>query len=519
MLSKVESVWKVRIGRQKLCLLVLFSLILTGCGGNAIQGNRNAGTERAASEGAVSGSAVSGSAVSESAVSGGTIQGEDAENQKAPEERGSEKADDKKYRYSTDTNLYYTDWDETSHEPVIVQVRLDGTHKKKIAGAYDYYDGADVFLVYVDENGLYYNIIDDNNMGGEELYYVPIEKDAQGYDVVKRSGEEVLSKEDDICTVYADSQYMLYDTCEEIVKIDMRKKKIHSRQKIADLAEDSDFGWEFFRLSDCFVAIAEEGGIYVQKTEGSEWRRISDKRWMDEEDRIVQTGDCLFCGSYRDYDAYTWTVLKCDGEGTEPFITLEQVGKAVGKVRGAKAAAGVNSESVTELFGDAGRLYVQVGLIWEEAGVTRAEYLLFSRGERESELRYEKKLTESMQSKVKNRHGRWGIQSSENDKLETVYTENAVMNDARCVCMMDGKAYLSLYDYENDKGRLGCYELQSGAFQWISKKEAKFGVLGRAGEFDEGAMLRAAFGKENFFTGVWTLPDDWEEVADFYEKK
>lgn len=504
---------KERDRRKNLCLFLLFSLILTGCGGNAVrdgiavQGNRNNGTERAASEGAVSGGAVSAGA-----VSGGTIRGGEGEI-KAGET--AEQTDDKKYRCCTDTNLYYTDEAGTMCESVIMQARFDGTHKKRLVGSDDY-DAVDISVVYADRNGLYY--LTEEEDFTDVLYYVPIEKDAEGYDVVKMSGAEQLKRES-IYAIYADSHYMIYNTDEEIVKIDMREKKIYSRQKLPGMGKQSDACWNFFRLSDYFVAVSSEGGVFAQETEGAGWKSIGNKQWQNIEDEkeVVQTGNHLF---YQAYEGDDLAVLKCDGERTEPFITLEQVGKAVENARGAKAAAAVNGSAVTNLFGDAGRLYLQVSLLWEEDGVTRAEYVLLSRGEAESELRFEKKLTECMQSKEKNRRGRWGSMNVATRKLETVYAENAVMNDAQCVYMMDGKAYLSLYDYENDKGRLGCYELQSGAFRWISENEAKYGygLLGCAGVFNEGIQLSGVF-EEGDFTGIWSFPAGWREDVRFYETK
>ncbi len=82
-------------------------------------------------------------------------------------------------------------------------------------------------------------------------------------------------------------------------------------------------------------------------------------------------------------------------------------------------------------------------------------------------------------------------------------------------------AYLSLYDYEKDSGRLGCYELDTGKFYLITKEEAERSQLEYLAEDMEDYLFRV-FDKyeENPFTNIEGRPvQDKKKVGDFYESK
>lgn len=70
------------------------------------------------------------------------------------------------------------------------------------------------------------------------------------------------------------------------------------------------------------------------------------------------------------------------------------------------------------------------------------EYMMISKGENErgsdSRLQYEKELTECMKSHVKERKGKWIVGENYDEGI------HMTANDARCIGMFDGKAYLSL---------------------------------------------------------------------------
>lgn len=470
--------------------MLFVTVILTGCGGEF------AGVNRAVSEGAVSGGAVSGGVVSGNA--------------------------EKKYRYSTDTNLYYNSLDGD----VIMQARRDGTHKKEI-----FRDENTMFLLeYVDENWLYY--LESGGKEGDALYRIPLEKDADGYDVVKKSEKEELVRQNGFYSIFWDSRYVIYDNEEEIMKYDLLEKKVVSRQRLKELENHLEGSlWEFFRLPDCYVAVSDEGGIYAQDREGTDWRDCGDKQWINADwGKVAQTENNVFyeAESGQEDDSENWSIWKCDGKKAACFVTMNQLKQAVEQVRGVGSANEVSISSVYNIYGDTDRLYLQIALSWEDGNVYRMEYLLFSQGEEEKELRYEKALTECMQSHVKSRRGKWGIWDEEKDKMATVYKENVVVNDAQCVCILNGNAYLSLYDYEQDSGRLGCYELQSGKFRWVSKREAAYGELGGEGVYywndsydyqEEGVSTVFENEEDNDWVGVWRTNPLEREDRDFYETK
>ena len=91
-------------------------------------------------------------------------------------------------------------------------------------------------------------------------------------------------------------------------------------------------------------------------------------------------------------------------------------------------------------------------------------YMIFSKGQDGAPLRYEKALTETMWQK--------GCECS---------IEKVNGNDAQCIGMADGRAYLSLYDYEKEKAGFGCLELDSKEFCWLDSEDTKAFAL----EYDE----------------------------------
>lgn len=491
---------KERYRRKNLCLFLLFSLLfavcagICGCGGAGETGNVSS----------VIGTAVTAASVSGGAVSAGAVNGLK-----------------KKYRYATDTNVYY-------ESRTIMQARRDGTHKKEIfdePGA----EPGDYRLAAVDEGGLYVIVAEEKHGDTQKdvLYRVPLEKDGQGYDVVNVSEKEELIRDSYIYLTCWDSRYLVYQYDTGIATYDLQERKYLSRQEDAELIEDADeedSGWDIFRLSDCFVAVNEEGDIYVQDRASGSWRSCRDKQWIRRADgQVVQAGNRIFYEAEQEEDVADlddWSVFTCDGKTSNCFITMEQIRQAVEKAVGKGAADWLERDCVS-LFGCEDRLYLQIELNWDDGPINRSAYFLFSQGENERELHYEEELTECMQSKVRPQTGRWRLWDDSEDKLGKIFKEKAEWNDAQCVAMLNGCAYLCLYDYENDKGRMGCYELQSGAFRWVDKVEAEFGELGCEGiYYDQDLELYSVFqkGKQNLCTGIWVTPGGREDVT-FEEDK
>ena len=460
-------------------------------------------------DGSVSENTVSGSAVSGNAVSGGAV--------------SDEKQEKKKYRYATDTNVYF-------ESRTICQARRDGTHKKELFDEPEAEPG-DYRLASVDEGWLYVIAAEEKRGDTQKnvLYRVPLEKDGQGYDVVKVSEKEELIRDSCIYLTCWDSRYLVYQYDTGIATYDLQERKYLSRQEDAEIVEDAgeeDSGWDIFRLSDCFVAVNEEGDIYVQDRASGNWRSCRDKKWIRWCDgQVVQTENRIFYEAEQEEDVTNlddWLIYTCDGKTSNCFITMEQLRQSVEKAVGKGAAEWLDRYYVS-LFGCGDRLYLQIEVNWDEGERNRSAYFVFSQGENESELRYEKGLTECMQSKVRPQTGRWRLWDEDDyeDEPGKVFKEKAECNDAQCVAMLNGCAYLCLYDYENDKGRMGCYELQSGAFRWVDKEEAEFGELGCEGlYYEQDLELYSVFlkGKQNLCTGIWVAPRGREDMV-FEEDK
>lgn len=235
----------------------------------------------------------------------------------------------------------------------------------------------------------------------------------------------------------------------------------------------------------------------------------------------AQTSRHLFYMAYSDKKGDDVCVWKCDGREVQQFITKKQVEQAIRKAKEMDAEDKVDVCFADNVFAQDDRCYIQTELGWYDGKIYRMEYLIFSQGEDETELRYEKELTECMQSHAKSREGLWGDGKGDEDLR---FINHAVVNDAQCVYMLNGTAYLSLYDYEKDQGRMGCYEFATGEFRWVSEKEAAFGDLAGEGAysredldavFEEGRD-KAVAGSEIDFR---IEPKAVDGQGDFYETK
>lgn len=429
--------------------LILYAVLLTGCGGSATSHRGNAENDRAASQGAVSASAVSEGAVLEDTIL-------------EPENRTE------KHRYCTDTNLYLSTEDE------IVQCRLDGTHKKKLTTATD-----DIWyqVEYAEDDWLYYT--EEDGDAETILYRVPIEKDAGGFDVVKLSNREKLLQDymDDFC--YTDSDYCFYIKEDEvIVKFDMRTKKKVSESKYVIRDDCTDVF--VFRVGDSFVCIEEDSSLaYTQAVNDTEWQSFK----CQQGERYVQmpqegtsgAGDVYYSvlQSGEGYGRAVNRVNLSRREGAS-FVTedelKQEIEKAV-KIDGKKEALGYFQ--IINLFTQQERIYLMAEAGWEKESVFYMENLIFSKGKEDSRLRYERELTEVMHSHMTKRTGKW----IDSQYWKKVFYETVVYDDASCVRMVDGKAYLFCYDYEKEKSRVGCYELANGRFWWLKKDDADFMAL------------------------------------------
>lgn len=496
-------------------LLFVMCMCVTGCGGNATRGGINAGVNRGVSEGAVSGGAVSGTAVITDSVSEGAVKGKSNTD-------GGTTGSAKKYRYSTDTNQYYTDINATHDYYCIMQARLDGTCKKEI-----WNNEYECYLHYVSEDWLYYEFEKEDEY---ILYRAPIEKDAEGYDVINKSGkEELLRGEGGVNFSFWDYPYMIYDDGWNIVKYDLRKKEKVCEYPYADEDESTEENFtefKFFRLGDRYVAFKEwdidRNVIFSQEVDGTEWKSCGDENsWIGFDFEITQTANYIFYTAdergvdIRDTSVSVW---KCDGKEIQQFVTRGQMEQAIQRAKKMESGDKIDIYEIDHIFAQDDRCYIQMELGWQDGKTYRMEYLLFSQGEDESELRYEKELTEKMQSCTKSRSGVWADFGDDGEIYDT-YLKHVVVNDAHCFYMMDGYLYLSIYDFKKDKTRIERYGLHTGEIHPVSKHEARYGELGFSGVYDE-IRLDEIFedGESSWEIGFNIVPTkDEEEDGAFYE--
>ena len=489
------------------CFLCVLSVagFLTGCGGEfaGISG------DGAVSRGAVSGEAVSGQAVSGPAV-------EDRKLQEA------ERTGMGSHQFCTDTNLYY------NSKGALMQARLDGTHKVCIAEPEE--EDTNIFLIHVEEGCLYYGSWNEWHEKGI-MYRVPIEKRSDGYDMVRISEKEAILKEQELYVFYADDHYLFYGTGEEqdtIIKYDLQKRT----KGTTNLRWDSDT--YISRITEGYIAFLEGEAVFSQERDSLQWAKVpgaSVKFYTYAKEHTTHNSKAVFFPQYlsKKDDADDFCIKRCDRKRLTDFATWRQLTQAVKTARNADQ---IDTCHVRWMFWENGRLYIQLQVGWWEKEVYHMEYVILSQKEKKDGtgegLCYEKKLTEGMQSYVKTRKGMWidldtDEETEELPDPEDAMLEHMTMNDAQCVAMINGRVYLSCYDYEKEEGRLACYDLDTAKFQWVGREEALFYELGYDGNIrDFEVVYNTRYQDEeediNKYTGFsWDPSVDECGAGGFYE--
>lgn len=449
-----------RKNRERIRGLLLSAVLLAAGGSIAGCGGEFSADRRAVSEGAVSGSPVD----------------------KKEDEKTEENAigtSERMSRFATDTNLYYCQENEDFDRTEYFQAALDGTGRTQLFTQEDGCCG----LIGIAGGALYY--LGDRE-GKLAICRAPIHKDAQGMDVLDKEAEEQLVSEGAQDVLYLDEEYLFYrGTADgELIKWDIRENKRAGASLDRQLDDEEEI--QIVRLEGGYYALCEESGIFMQKPDGVTWNQISRNRVatipMDYSLMVAQSERTLYYVPYDD-DGWPKDVMKTEGENTSCIVPSRQLNKAVKKALGLPVTNELDEDSpvwsygVTHLFCQDGRLYVQVEVYYDRdaKGSGATKYLLFYLDEGGKELRAEEELAKYMNASGQERSGRW-IDESERDEW---FNADEWGNFAHCICMRPGRAYLNLYDYEKDKGRLGCYEFRTGRFFWIRKGDAAFWELYR----------------------------------------
>lgn len=497
--------------KKKICLLVCVGLLvglLSGCGGEY------AGKQ---GDGAVSGSAVSGQAVSGGAVSDPVV----SEKEKTTHV-------EQVWLFRTDTNLYVEKDDDDAE--TIIQRRLDGSHKKEIE-----IPGCTSFLGIVG-NQLYYVRTDEDKKGDwwDCVCVLPIEKDPDGFDVLHTDkAEEVTSVRErrGIDEYYLDPEYLICTdaTNGTVIKYDIRTKK-----KLSETSWNHTI--QYTRCGDYFVAYDgwnEE--LRYQKCEdtGGEWTLLAAEGDYDGfNEELVASGKNLFFFEGRSESGEEEGIYKYDldkGENT-CFITDKELLAAASEAVGQELNLEKGCCVVINIWYERERLYVQAELCDTRDGIYYMQHLLFSKAPGESALKYEREMTECMQSHGTVQKGKWLAAEDYKSKKKRVAVEHAVINDSQCYRIINGKAFFSVYDSKKEKRRVGCYELQSGDFKWLTKKDSEYyepcyepentlNYLGMSGEY-------GAADQDTEYTDFSYQPflipygeEDWEIASWFVEEK
>lgn len=475
--------------KKGMCLLyaALAAMLLTGCGGE----HR---TQTAGDKTAVSGPAVSGQVV--------------------------DFAEAKEHPYCTDTNLYVDvayDADNTSGYRLI-QRRLDATHEKEIeldgffelirlTGGYLYYETA-------------YDPKDSDEIEKCGICRVPVEKDDDGWDVIRSDKVEKLVSLKEPVEVYSpDSRYIYYeveDNNGQLTRYDLDSGEKVSMSRIPG----SDDGGTMVLSGHLQIFVLTWDGLFMPDGEGTRWSRISDSRdifWnlvdWDENAFFYVAGHNNPGKKIKESEA----VRKIDlaGGKEREFIKKERLGQEAIKVLGVSEDQ-LDGCWITDLFCEGNRLYIQMQLNWSKNNDYCIDHFIFSQGMDETEIRYERELTECMQN-----HGVFNEEGKKVGGLE----QSLVWNDANCYEMVNGKAFLCLYNYVEDKGHVGYYDLETGVFSWMTKKDAVYyePCYDYCKHFYSDSVSEYLEAEETFagFSGIGYLPGDKEDFDDdeYVQKK
>lgn len=434
--------------------ICLAATLFAGCGGEyagLMEGNAVSGP-------AVSGEAVSGDVLRTDAVSGGALK-----KQSSDIERKSGK---NPYRFATDTNCYFGEY---SGKAIISQYRLDMTQKKEIHLPHknvDYFEA-----ICVKDGYLYYRIAlqkkgEDSSVS--KIFRVPLGKDAEGYDVVKtEKKEEILTdtKGIQIASVYMDSRYICYLRGEwgersELVKYDRKTKKV---LPVEELPLNAKADKIVTGAGDWIVVMNMDKEICFQKMDETKWHKIEKKEFY----RICYNGNAIFDTDRDENGRYT-DIYKCNLKvgKWQSYVSIKELEKAARMAIGSDQTEQLECR-VEGLSCQGDRLYIQVCVIWMEGGIYHVRNLFFYRGEGDDAVCYEKGLSECAHS-----HADVDAEQWENGIKEG--REQIVLEDVSWIDVINRKVLLAFYNDEKEEGRVGCYELDTGDFRWLTKEDAEY---------------------------------------------
>lgn len=219
------------------------------------------------------------------------------------------------------------------------------------------------------------------------------------------------------------------------------------------------------------MLVISSKGAFIHELDQIEWNKISGVEAHGFWERNNWNHDVFFYYDYED-------IRKADYETREDkvFISEKQIKAAARKAEGLDVETDqIDICCVENLFCQGERLYFQIQLNWKSGDEYFMKYVIFSQGQEETELCYEKALTECMRSNGKNKKGKWkNWERTEKEPKIWVEEENVTWNAAKCYRMINGKAFYCIFDKQKEKWRVGCCELSTGKFRWLSGRDMEY---------------------------------------------
>lgn len=429
-----------------------------------------------------------GGVVSGEAVSGQAVEGK----QQRPE--------DSCPPFCTDTNWYWVDWN--GEDDKIVQCRRDGSCRKTIK-----FQNLEK-LISVREDALYVVTVEwgyDDELVTDSIWRIPLKKDAMGFDQVQVKDAERIAVETnpgeedytgiDIDVLSMDSRTFYYTITHsgstKLVTLDLDT----GNKKMSDLPVGKSETWDdeisLFPCNDRIFLLWDWVGVYVRDHDEEDWRKLAycreDFRYFD---RTVAWSEDTFyyVEGFMGVDGTSKQIHKYDMERRTDrlLVSMEQLKKAV------VAAEGMDSDKnkldefeVVNLFSQADRLYMQVQVNWYQGEEYHMACQMFSQGQGEPDLRYEKELTSCMRSYGEGRGeivydpGMLISSSHAQDNLpKPKKVKNAVWNMSKCCRIQNGKAFLRFHEEDTDEDqdslRFGSYDLDTGEFCWLTPEDEEY---------------------------------------------
>lgn len=438
------------------CLLVCAGL-LAGCGGEYA--------------GLAEGDAVSGSAVSGEAVSGNAIREEAV--------RGQTKNQDR-YPYRNTSHLYYADQDgpeylsdpkdkeSTSCEYIMEYDLSDGSERR--------IPKADVTqIVHVDDEWVYYitDFYEDLDEETEYVYQSKLWRAPVEGGVLREEKEELILTEEsgiDSGILCGDRRYFVYTTGESgiYMKYDMEEKRY-----IGDYdQEDYEFS-QILGVKGEKIILILGSDLVCQKPEEEGFDVISEA--SSYEILVSMTDTDVFYIEDADDSPVLARYRLSDGR-REKLGSRQQLQKLLQQEGVLDRSQGKDSKwYVDHLVAAGDRLYMQIDISWRENDVEYRDKAVCSGVSRaisgDGKLRYEKELTECLKN------------PEENQKVFTkhYYRSNQektlFLSRGSVIAAAQEKIYFCLYDPEKDRNRLACFDLSSGKFKFLTKKDTEGYVL------------------------------------------